>query len=59
MAPRHPGKFLDSLRNEGHSFIRPAISWRIIGSRTLIPAARCRRPPAPSLAQTNTPNARK
>src|ERR1700719_66061 len=38
MTPRHAGKIGDGLRDEGHCFIRSAISGRIIGWRTPIPA---------------------
>jgi hypothetical protein len=36
--PRQSGQFGSGLRDEGHSFIRPAVSGWIISSRTPIPA---------------------
>jgi len=54
VAPRQPGKVCDGVRDEGYSFVRPAIAWGIIGWRTPILIRGFGRPLAPCLGQKTT-----
>jgi hypothetical protein len=56
VAARQSGQFGRCLRNESRSLVRPALAWRLIGSRMPTPARGFARPPAPCFGQKTKSN---